>query len=87
MKSVCITMVTLLLLFTVSGCAHNKQTVQEEGTSIEQQEPSEGSVFEFIGALCLFGLYTPPKDKDTEYIYDLEDSFYNPLPRAKKEKR
>jgi hypothetical protein len=44
-------------------------------------------VFKFIGALCLFGLFTPPKDKDTEYIYDLEDSYYNPEPKAKKEKR
>ena len=77
----------LLLLLLVSGCAHDKQTVQEEDTSIEQQEPSEGSVFKFIGALCLFGLFTPPEDKDTEYIYDLEDSYYNPEPKAKKEKQ
>jgi hypothetical protein len=66
--------------------AHDKQPVQ-----IEQQEEEKvtvGTWFKFIGYLCLFGLFSPPMDRDTEYITEVDgkDGVYNPQRKYKKEK-
>ena len=81
----------VLLLFTVSGCAHNNQTVQDESTNIEQQEEKKvtvGTYLKFIGYLCLFGLFSPPTDTEMEYITEVDgkDGVYNPQRKYKKEK-
>ena len=80
-------LIILSLLISPLGCATKKHTVQEDSTKIEQEEKKEGSIFTFIGAICLFGLFSAPKDKETEYIYDIEDSYFEPEPKFRKEKR
>ena len=47
----------VLLILNPLGCATKKHTVQEDSTKIEQEEKKEGSIFTFIGAICLFGLF------------------------------
>lgn len=77
----------LALLINPLGCATKTHTVKEDGTKIEQKEKEGFSILKFIGAICLFGLLSAPKDKEVEYIYDVEDSYYEPEPKFRKEKR
>ena len=80
----------LALVLNPLGCA-SKPAVQDESANIEQQEEegvTVGTFFKMIGYLCLFGLFSPPMDKETEYITEVdgEDGVYNPQRKYKKEK-
>jgi hypothetical protein len=88
MKLIYLLLVVALVLnpYACTTYAHDKQTVQ-----VEQQEEKKvtvGSWFKFIGYLCLFGLFSPPIDRDTEYITEIdgEDATFNPQRKYKKEK-
>jgi hypothetical protein len=66
--------------------AHDKQPTQ----TVEQQEEKVtiGTWFKFIGYLCLFGLFSPPHDAETEYITEVDgkDGTFNNQRKYKKEK-
>ena len=84
----------LALVLNPAGCAllgcASRPAVQEESTNIEQQEKevTVGTWFKFVGALCLFGLFSPSGGGETEYITEVDgkDGTFNPQRKYKKEK-
>ncbi len=75
-------LLVLALVLNPAACA-SRPTVQDESANIEQQEEKKvtvGTWFKMVGYLCLFGLFSPPHDTETEYITDIsgKDKTFNP---------
>lgn len=83
-------LLAVALILNPLGCATSNKPLDEPTVQTEQQEEgvSIGTYFKFIGALCLFGLFSPAAGGETEYIYDVEDidDYYNPKRKYKVEK-
>ncbi len=83
-------LLALAIVLNPLGCA-SKPAVQDENANVEQQEEKKvtvGTYLKMVGALCLFGLFSPPMDRDTEYITEIDgkDGVFEPQRKYKKEK-
>jgi hypothetical protein len=88
MKLIYLLLAVALVLnpYACTAFAHDKQSVQVEQQ--EEKKVTAGTWFKFIGALCLFGLFSPPMDRDTEYITEVDgkNGVFEPQRKYKKEK-
>ena len=89
MKLIYILLVLALVLNPAAWAS--KPAVQDESANMEQQEEKKvavGTYFKMIGYLCLFGLFSPPHDAETEYITEVdgENGVFEPQRKYKKEK-